>query len=203
MKQMRALRNILLAACISLVSLSLGAQAPKALEGAVRAAAMERILQANDIRTTLELDFEMKRHSALLTEPLVSRGKAAFSFPDKVRWEVTSPRPSVFVLDGSTETDRRRQSLLRSVGKVSEKGLINEEDFDVTIYAAGKQWQVDLKPLRRDLGQMFTLITLMLDSASGQLRSIVLTDTGGDLTEIVLSGMTKGRTLDPGLFAKP
>ena len=164
---------------------------------------METILKANDIRTSLQFRFVMTRHSALLTEDLVSRGRAWYVYPDKVRWEVEQPRPSVFILNGETVADRRQQTLLRNVSKIGEKGLINDTDFTVTVYETPRQWQVDLVPLRRDLSQLFSLITLLVEPASGALRSVVLTETGGDITSLELQSLVKGQTLDGQLFLNP
>ena len=188
---------ILLLAC---GCLPVFAQTATQLEGDAREKAISSILAANDIRTTLQFRFVMTRHSALLTDNLVSRGRAAFSFPDKVRWEVEQPRPSVFVMNGETTADRRQQTLVRNVAKICEKGLINETDFNVTVYGSPSQWQVDLVPLRRDLGQLFSLITLLADPATGTLLSVVLTETGGDITELELSGIQKGQAIDPKEF---
>lgn len=179
------------------------APAAQKLEGAAREKAIAAILQANDLQTTLQFRFVMTRHSALLTEDLVSRGKAAYAYPDKVRWEVEQPRPSLFVMDGINPGDRRQQSLLRNVAKLGEKGLINETDFIVTVYATPRTWQVDLVPLRRDLSQLFTRITLLTDAGTGVLRSVVLSEQGGDTTQLELSAVVRGEKLDPALFQKP
>ena len=183
--------------------LPVSAQTAKRLEGEPRDAAIATILKANDLKTTLQFRFVMTRHSSLLTEDLVSRGRAAFAFPDKVRWEVEQPNPSLFVLDGAAVTDRRQQTLLRNVAKLSDKGLINETDFTVTVYASPSQWQVDLVPLRRDLAQMFSLITLLTDPVTGDLRSVVLTETGGDTMDLQLLSVVKGQKVDPALFQAP
>ena len=143
-----------------------GAQTPAELQGEARKAAIDAILKANDIKTSLRFDFELRRHSSLLTEDLVSSGQASYVYPDKVRWEVRRPQQNVFVLNGTSTTDRRRQTLLRNVSKISERGLINETDFDITVFSAPGQWQVDLIPLRRDLGQLFERITLLADPAT-------------------------------------
>lgn len=180
--------------------LPLAAQAPVRLEGAARDKAVAAILDANDIRTSLQFRFVMTRHSALLTDDLVSSGRAAYVYPDKVRWEVEKPRASLFVLNGETATGRRQQTLLRNVAKISEKGLINDSDFTVTVYQTPRQWQVDLVPLRRDLGQIFSLITLLADPATGALRSVILTETGGDVTSLELNSVERGRELDASLF---
>ena len=183
--------------------LPVSAQTAKRLEGETLDAAIATILKANDLKTTLQFRFVMTRHSSLLTEDLVSRGRAAFAFPDKVRWEVEQPNPSLFVLDGAAVTDRRQQTLLRNVAKLSDKGLINETDFTVTVYASPSQWQVDLVPLRRDLAQLFSLITLLTDPVTGDLRSVVLTETGGDTMDLQLLSVVKGQKVDPALFQAP
>ncbi len=194
-------KSILLLAAL-LYFLPLPAQnAP--LEGVKRTDAIASLLKANDIRTSLQFDFVMTRHSALMAEPLVSRGNAAYVYPDRVRWEVVSPRPSLFVFNGQAVTDRRQQALLRNVSKISEKGLINEDDFRVTVYEAPGQWQVDMVPLRRDLSQLFSRITLLADSATGALRAIVLTETSGDVSEIKVSRFVKGQPVDDSLFLPP
>lgn len=200
---MTSMKKTLLLLTFLLGCLSLAAQTPVRLEGAARDKAVETILKANDIRTSLQFRFVMTRHSALLTEDLVSRGRAWYVYPDKVRWEVEQPRPSVFILNGETVTDRRQQTLLRNVSKIGEKGLINDTDFTVTVYETPRQWQVDLIPLRRDLSQLFSRITLLADPASGALRSVVLTETGGDITSLELQSLVKGQPLDGQLFLNP
>ena len=197
------MKRVFLLLVFLLGCLPLTAQAPVRLEGAARDKAVAAILDANDIRTSLQFRFVMTRHSALLNEDLVSSGRAAYDYPDKVRWEVEKPRASVFVLNGEAATGRRQQTLLRNVAKISEKGLINDSDFTVTVYQAPRQWQVDLVPLRRDLGQLFSLITLLADPATGALRSIVLTESGGDVTSLELNSVERGVVLDASLFTQP
>ena len=197
------MKKILFAALIALICTGLAAQEPVLLEGKARTDAIASILKANDIRTSLQFDFVMTRYSALVTDRLESRGRASFVFPDRVRWEVELPRASVFVLNGAAPGDRRQQTLLRNVSKISEKGLINEEDFNVSVYQSPGQWQVDLVPLRRDLSQLFTRITLLADPSTGALRSVVLNEVGGDMTTLVLSSVKKGLPLGDDLFIQP
>lgn len=179
------------------------AQTVSPLAGTARSEAIAAVQAANDVRTSLQFRFEMERHSPLLTGALLSRGRAAFVFPDKLRWETESPRPGLFVLNGLSTADRRFQSLFRNIQKISEKGLINESDFTLTVYRTESGWQFDMVPQRRDLGQLFSLITLLTDAPSGTLRSIVLTGTDGDLTVLRLSDVIRGGRVDESLFQQP
>ena len=188
---------------LSLCCLPLRAQTAQVLEGPARDKAIATILQANDLRTTLQFRFVMTRHSAMLTEDLVSQGHAAYAYPDKVRWEVEQPWKSVFVMNGMVKGDRRQQTLLRNVEKLGEKGLINEDDFIVTVYASPQVWQVDLQPLRRDLSQLFSRITLLTDARTGELRSVVLSEQGGDTTQLEFAAVIRGKVIDPQLFVQP
>jgi outer membrane lipoprotein carrier protein len=200
------MKKMYLSLLLCLCCLPLCAQAPgdvQQLEGPARDKAIATILQANDLQTTLQFRFVMTRHSAMLAEAQVSRGHAAYVYPDKVRWEVEKPRPSVFVMNGTVPGDRRQQSLLRNVMKLGEKGLINETDFVVTVYAAPRIWQVDLVPLRRDLSQLFSRITLLTDADTGELRSVVLSEQGGDTTQLELSEVVRGAAIDPQVFQQP
>ena len=197
------MKKILLLLVWTVSILPAGAQKPVRLEGSSQDAAVAAILKANDIRTSLRFDFELRRHSSLLTEDLVSQGCAAYVFPDKVRWEVVRPRPSVFVLNGAATQDRRQQALMRNISKISEKGLINPTDFDITVYEAPGLWQVDLKPLRRDLGQLYECITLLADPGTGAIHSVVLTEIGGDMSYLQLKNVEKGCPLDDALFVQP
>jgi len=201
------MKRICLILLLSLCCLPLCAQTAQGsaqrLEGEARDRAIATILQANDLKTTLQFRFVMTRHSALFTEDLVSRGRAAYAYPDKVRWEVEQPRPSLFVMNGVDPGDRRQQSLMRNVAKLGDRGLINETDFNVTVYASPQVWQVDLVPLRRDLSQFFSRITLLTDATTGALNAIVLSEQGGDTTQIELSSVVRGKAIDPGLFQKP
>lgn len=188
---------------MGLCFMPLSAQTAQVLEGPARDKAIATILQANDLRTTLQFRFVMTRHSAMLTEDLESRGHAAYAYPDKVRWEVEQPRQSVFVMNGTVKGDRRQQTLLRNVEKLGEKGLINEDDFIVTVYASPLVWQVDLQPLRRELSQLFSCITLLTDARTGELRSVVLTEQGGDTTRLEFSAVVRGKAIDPQIFVQP
>ncbi|MCR5709202.1 MAG: outer membrane lipoprotein carrier protein LolA [Bacteroidales bacterium] len=201
------MKRICLILLLSLSCLPLFAQtassAVRQLDGRERDDAIATILRANDLKTTLQFRFVMTRHSALLTEDLVSRGRAVYAYPDKVRWEVEQPRAVLFVMDGINPGDRRQQTLLRNVSKLGDKGLINETDFVVTVYASPKVWQVDLVPLRRDLSQFFTRITLLTDSRTGALSSIVLSEQSGDTTQLEFSSVVRGEEVDSALFQKP
>jgi outer membrane lipoprotein carrier protein len=89
------------------------------------------------------------------------------------------------------------------LARISERGLVNETDFNITVFSAPGQWQVDLVPLRRDLGQLFERITLLADPKTGALRGVVLSEVGGDTSYLQFRSMEKGIPLADELFVEP
>ena len=78
---------------------------------ALAASAQENILdrlKAANTFDTMQLSFVQTRHSALLTKDLVSEGRMVLASPDRIRWEVLKPYPSVFVSSGELAIAGRR-----------------------------------------------------------------------------------------------
>ena len=78
---------------------------------ALAASAQENILdrlKAANTFETLQLSFVQTRHSALLTKDLVSEGRMVLASPDRIRWEVLKPYPSLFVSSGELAIAGRR-----------------------------------------------------------------------------------------------
>ena len=123
--------------------------------------------------STLEASFVQTRHSELLSEDLVSRGHVWLQQPDKVRWEVTSPKFR----------------------------LPSEKDFKVTVLSS-EELTLLLEPLRGDFRQLFTQIILKADPESFRVRSILLKGLDGDSTFIEFQDIRTGMEIDPKLFVK-
>jgi len=73
---------------------------------------------------SLQASFVQVKESALLVEPVESRGGFAFSEPDKVRWEYDSPNPiSILIVDEVMTTWYRdiQQAERVSVGRQSRR----------------------------------------------------------------------------------
>ena len=159
---------------------------------ALAASAQENILdrlKAANTYETLQLSFVQTRHSAMLTKDLRSEGRMVLASPDRIRWEVLKPYPSVFVSSGELAIADRRFR------------MPTEKDFTATVLE-GEDLTVKLVPVRRDLKSLFREIIVHADKQSLQLRSALLMAPDGDWTQLEFKDLVVNRPVDAKLFEK-
>ena len=159
---------------------------------AVTASAQDDILdrlKAANTYETLQLSFVQTRHSSMLTKDLVSEGRMVLASPDRIRWEVLKPYPSVFVSSGELAIAGRRFR------------MPTEKDFTATVLE-GEDLTVKLVPVRRDLKSLFREIIVHADRQSLQLRSALLMSPDGDWTQLEFKDIVVNRPVDAKLFEK-
>ena len=159
---------------------------------ALAASAQENILdrlKAANTYETLQLSFVQTRNSSLLTKDLVSEGRMVLASPDRIRWEVLKPYPSVFVSSGELAIAGRRFR------------MPTEKDFTATALE-GDELAVKLVPVRRDLKSLFREIVVRADKQSLQLRSALLITPDGDWTLLEFKDIVTNRPVDAKLFEK-
>ena len=153
-------------------------------------------LKAANTHETLQLTFVQTRHSEMLTKDLVSEGRMVLAAPDRIRWEVLKPYPSVFVSSGG-------DSFAPPGLGMTKKGfrLPTEKDFTATALE-GDDLAVKLVPVRRDLKSIFREIIVHADKKTLQLRSALLIGTDGDWTLLEFKDIRTDLPVDPKLFEK-
>ena len=159
---------------------------------ALAASAQENILdrlKAANTYETLQASFTQTRHSSMLTKDLVSEGRMVLASPDRIRWEVLKPYPSVFVSSGELAIAGRRFR------------MPTEKDFTATVLE-GEDLTVKLVPVRRDLKSLFREIIVHADRQSLQLRSALLMSPDGDWTQLEFKDIVVNRPVDAKLFEK-
>ena len=149
---------------------------------------LDRLKAANSFET-LQLSFVQTRHSAMLTEDLVSEGRMFLASPDRLRWEVRKPYRSVFVSEGELAVRGRRFR------------IPTEKEFTATALE-GEDLAVKLVPVRRDLKSVFREIIVHADKKSLQIRSALLVTPDGDWTLLEFKDVVTNRPIDPKLFEK-
>ena len=149
---------------------------------------LDRLKAANTFET-LQLSFVQTRHSAMLTEDLVSEGRMVVAAPDHLRWEVLKPYRSVFVSEGELSIRGRRFR------------IPTEKDFTATALE-GEDLAVKLVPVRRDLKSVFREIIVHADKQSLRIRSALLVTPDGDWTQLEFKDVVTDRPVDPKLFEK-
>ena len=159
-----------------------------ALAASAQETILDRLKAANTF-DTMQLSFVQTRHSALLTKDLVSEGRMVLASPDRIRWEVLKPYPSVFVSSGELTLSGRRFR------------MPTEKDFTATTLE-GEDLTVKLVPVRRDLKSLFREIIVHADKQSLQIRSALLITPDGDWTQLEFKDFVVNRPVDAKLFEK-
>ena len=159
---------------------------------ALAASAQENILdrlKAANTYKTLQASFTQTRHSSMLTKDLKSEGRMVLASPDRIRWEVLKPYPSVFVSRGELAIAGRRFR------------MPTEKDFTATALE-GEDLAVKLVPVRRDLKSLFREIIVHADKQSLRIRSALLITPDGDWTQLEFKDLVVNRPVDAKLFEK-
>ena len=149
---------------------------------------LDRLKAANTFET-LQASFVQTRHSEMLTKDLVSEGRMVLASPDRIRWEVMKPYPSVFVSTGELAIAGRRFR------------MPTEKDFSATALE-GEDLAVKLVPVRRDLKSLFREIIVHADKSSLQIRSALLITPDGDWTLLEFKDVRTNQPVDAKLFEK-
>ena len=159
---------------------------------ALAASAQENILdrlKAANTFETLQASFTQTRHSSMLAKDLKSEGRMVLASPDRIRWEVLKPYPSVFVSSGELAIAGHRFRMPA------------EKDFTATALE-GEELAVNLVPVRRALKSLFREIVVRADKQSLQLRSALLITPDGDWTLLEFKDIVTNRPVDAKLFEK-
>ena len=170
-------RLILLVACVML-----------ALSASAQDGVLDRLKAANSFET-LQASFVQTRHSSMLTKDLVSEGRLVLQSPDRIRWEVLKPYPSVFVSTGELAIAGRRFR------------MPTDKDFTATALE-GEDLAVKLVPVRRDLKSVFREIIVHADKKSLRIQSALLITPDGDWTQLVFKDVVTNQPVDEKLFEK-
>ena len=159
---------------------------------ALAASAQENILdrlKAANSYETLQASFIQTRHSSMLAKDLKSEGRMVLASPDRIRWEVLKPYPSVFVSSGELAISGRRFR------------IPTEKDFTATALE-GEDLAVKLVPVRRDLKSLFREIIVHADKKRPRIQSALLMTPDGDWALLEVKNVRVNQPVDDKRFEK-
>jgi outer membrane lipoprotein carrier protein len=155
----------------------------------------------------MQCDFVQTKHTKLLADASVSKGRLSYRQPDWLCWEYTSPTVHTFKIDGekvlmsdnrrTREVDIRRNRMYREMARLmtnimSGQSLVGDQDFQVTLAAADEkktEWVATLVPRRKEVRRMYASIILRVTPAQWIVRQVELVEPKGDRTVIELSNI--------------
>ena len=166
---------------------------------------VERIRVASSQRMSMEADFVQLKTSALLQEPLESRGEFSFQAPDKARWEYVLPDPVSLLIEGEEMITwyRDLQRVERvGVGRLSSKVLeylsasssigTLLEYFTVYLHIppdAGDPYLLDLVPRYKRLEKRLKQLEIWIEAERYVPVRMRYTEADGDVTEYRFSNI--------------
>lgn len=167
---------------------------------------------------TLAGEFTQKSRVKLFKSELTAKGKLYFRKPRQIRWEYTSPDPSVMILDGNKATlttpgaapqvfDLDKDATMRAIfdqllvwlGPGSLAAARN--DYDLSPGGSSSAPLLTLTPrLASPIGKAFSRIVLRLDGKTWLMKSILLVEKNGDEKEIDFGKLQRNVKLPPDAF---
>jgi outer membrane lipoprotein-sorting protein len=167
---------------------------------------------------TLAGEFTQKSRAKLFKSELTARGKLYVHKPRQIRWEYTSPDPSVMILDGNKATlstpgaapqvfDLDKDATMRAIfdqllvwlGPGSLAAA--RDDYELATAGTAAAPVLTLTPkLTSAIGKAFTRIELRLDGKTWLMKSILLVEKNGDEKEIDFGKLARNAKLPPDAF---
>ena len=158
---------------LMLLSPALSAQAPQPSSEEPLAL----LVQAGAAMESLDCTFVQTRTSAMMAEPLVSRGRMSYRRPDYLLWEYLSPASLSLTLDGTRITlirdgntipaDGSGSRMFRELGRMISRTVsgeaLSDGSFDTRLQVSDGEWVVMLIPLRKDVKRMWSSLILHYD----------------------------------------
>lgn len=180
--------------------------------------AIVAISRAVSAMETMQCTFVQTKHMSMLNDRLVSHGIMYYRQPDKLRWEYTRPYDYLFIFNGAkvymgnrsrkSVVDTASNRLFREIAgimmsTVTGKALADPERFSLDVEEVQQSWHVTLVPKKKELKRMFQKVVLVFNRADAAILGVNIYEKNGDLTEILMSDVTKNAKIDEARFAIP
>ena len=176
----------------------------------------ERIAKAASMVSTIASEFRQERHLSMLKEPSVATGRFSFQKPEKLRWEIMTPEPFGFFINGNVAKqwkgkggipeafDLRDNPVLKLIveqitawTKADFKAI--EKQYSITIL---RENPVTLRLTPRSSGERKYIrhIQISFETETLHPNRVEIAEQGGDVTIIQFFDMKINTTLDISLF---
>jgi outer membrane lipoprotein-sorting protein len=163
----------------------------------------------------LSCNFSQTRHLAIFTKPVLFSGILTLSKPDKLRWEVTEPIPSVILLNdtkgmrcsGNTKPfsfDLASGPQMRMIYKQFFQWLSGTYDSLHEFYDVKQlsDYKIALKPLDEKFSDIINSIEIEFEPVSLQPLQVLIRESQDDYTDIIFSNYNLSPNLKESLFTE-
>lgn len=182
----------------------------------VSAAVLSRLEQTAGVVKSLSSDFIQEKHLSMFKTVLTSRGRFYYSKPDQLRWELTSPVASGFVLKGDkgrrwNERSGRTESFQISQDPVMK--LVSEQLFawaKADFAWLKKEYRINLleespvslrlEPISSATAGFLSHLLINFSADGRHVRSVEIRERDGDFTRIRFVNTQVNKSLSADLF---
>lgn len=215
-KMNNPLRPRRLCYCFALVVLSVGLNISVAwsTEQEDLDSFLKNLQNASDQISSFSSEFVQEKHLALFSQPVLFTGKLAIVRPDRLRWEFTSPIPSVLLFNGDQGTrcsDKQQPEhfqlssdpIMKTVAEQLWLWLGGDYNRLNSLYNLEKEGDstLTIRPKDSQTSEYITAVSITFDVTSLQPRQVDITEPGGDLTRILFAATVMNGELSENLFS--
>ncbi|MDO5105322.1 outer membrane lipoprotein carrier protein LolA [Capnocytophaga sp.] len=171
-----------------------------------------KLLAKNQTVSTIEADFQQKKHLDFMSKDIKTSGKMAFLKPDKLNWQYTTPYSYriVFQKDNITIDAQGNVSHIKADNKIFKKinhlivgtisgSMFNEKEFNITLWKSNKKTTAKLKPKDKTLQKYINEIHLFFTD-DALVEKVKLIEPSMDYTEIVFINIKINTKIDDKAF---
>ena len=191
---------IAMVACVFLSSVSGFAGTDSVSSGGDLQLFMARLEESSAKIESFQADFVQEKELSLFAQTMTFHGLLVVVRPDKLRWEFTTPVPSLLLLSSdsgvrcSGETKPVKFDLKTDpiMGNVAEQlwlwlgGDYSRLDQTFTIEMAGEN-SLLIRPKDSTVSEYIEQVIITFDSSNMQPERVVIMEPGGDLTRLMFS----------------
>lgn len=158
---------------------------------------LEEIQRASDKVQSFSSSFIQERHLALFAKPVIFHGRLTVVRPDRLRWEFTSPVPSVLIFNGDRGLRCNDQApavqfalgadpVMRTVAEQLWLWLGGDYSRLSDLYRIEKKGTSSLLILPEDeaVSEYIGAVTITFNETSRQPEKVEIVEPGGDSTLI-------------------
>lgn len=207
------MRSLLSIICVCLTTVSFAQ--PKGFSTVKNLQDFEAALaRANSSVNTIASDFTQTKNLSLLSEKIKSKGRFYFQKADKVRIEYTAPYNYLLVMNGgavmvkdeqktskiNAKNSKTMQSVNRIIIDCMRGTVLQNPDFKAAVYENGGNYLLSLTPVSDAMKKMFRSIDVYLSKKNFDVDRLMMTEQGGDFTDMDFTNTQHNVPLNDALF---
>jgi outer membrane lipoprotein-sorting protein len=192
------MRNVYVILCLVLTAHHCMAQYPGYNPLADKEAFDKQFAAASQKIVSIQSDFVQEKNLSMLSEKIVSKGKFWYKKESQVRMEYNQPYAYLMILSGNNVyiKDGQRENKLSTksnklFGQINQviidcvRGTaLKNPDFKVRIFENSQSYLMELTPIPKNLGELFSKINIVASKKDFTASDIQMFESSGDFSII-------------------